>query len=287
MAKKIYDIDCELEYDVGVQTVFVFNVAVPDTPRQRVVAESLAITPEAPNDDFRDPARDNRFVRVDAAPGPLSIRYRASIEIDRPAVHPTAQQVSVAQLPGSTLTFLRASRYCESDQIFQLAVSEFGNLPQDYTRLQKICEWIRGNIEYRIGTSTPTTTAMDVLNSRAGVCRDFAHLAIAFCRALNIPARFVTAYARYREPPPDFHAVFEEYLGDRWYLFDPTELSELDEIVRIGVGIDASEVAFATFFGTASLRRLAPLIEPAQEKAKSEDELVSLQQPDSGIVLAA
>jgi len=287
MPKRLYDIDCELEYDVATQTVFVFNVPVPDTVRQRVVAESVDITPSMPSDDFRDPARDNRFVRVDAAPGPLSIRYRASVEIETPLVHPAAPQIPVAALPGHTLTFLRASRYCESDQLFNLAVSEFGNLTQDYTRVQKICEWIRNNIEYRIGTSTPTTTAVDVLNAKAGVCRDFAHLAIAFCRALNIPARFVTAYARYREPPPDFHAVFEAYLGDRWYLFDPTELSELDEIVRIGVGIDASEVAFATFFGTASLRRLSPLIEPAETKKRSEEELASLQQPDSGILLAA
>ena len=287
MTKRIYDIDCELEYDVGAQTVFVFNLAVPDTPRQRVVAESIAIAPDAPSDEFRDPARDNRFVRIDAPPGPLSIRYRASVEIDRPAVHPAAQQLPVAQLPGSTLAFLRPSRYCESDQLFQLAVSEFGGLPQDYARVQTICEWIRNNIAYRIGSSTPATTAIDVLRNKAGVCRDFAHLAIALCRALNIPARFVTAYARYREPPPDFHAVFEAYLRDRWYLFDPTELSELDEIVRIGVGIDASEVAFATFFGAAALRRLAPLIEPAEEKAQSEEDLASLQQPDSGIVLTA
>jgi transglutaminase-like putative cysteine protease len=135
-----------------------------------------------------------------------------------------------------------------------------------------------------------STTARDVLANRAGVCRDFAHLAIAFCRALNIPARFVTGYARYSDPPPDFHAVFEAYLGKRWYLFDPTELAALDEIVRIGTGRDAAEAAFATFFGSAQLRRLSPLIElaasdtPADAKSTT---LVPLQKPGAGISLGA
>jgi len=284
---KIFDIDCELEYDVAQQTVFVFNVAVPDDAHQRVIAESVIVTPEAPQDDFRDPAGINRFVRIDAPPGPISIRYRASVEIEPPAVNLAAAQIPVASLPGPILTYLRASRYCEADQLFPLALQEFGHVPQDYARVESICRWIRANIEYRIGTSTPTTSALDVLNNKAGVCRDFAHLAIAFCRALNIPARFVTAYAVYEEPPPDFHAVFEAYLGDRWYLFDPTELSHLHEMVRIGAGIDASAVPFATFFGAARLRRLAPLIEPARVKATSEEELASLQAPDAGILLAA
>jgi transglutaminase-like putative cysteine protease len=285
MASRIYDIDCKLEYEVAHQTVFVFNLAVPDTSRQRVIAESLAMTPDVPNDEFRDPVRDNRFIRVDAPRGPLAIRYRASIEIQKPDVHPDAPQLPVAELPGPILNYLRATRYCESDQLFPLAVREFGALPQDYTRVQAICDWIGKRVEYRIGSSTPTTSAADVLNNKAGVCRDFAHLAIALCRALNIPARFVTAYARYRDPPADFHAVFEAWLGGRWYLFDPTELAQLDEMVRIGVGIDASEVAFATFFGSASLRRLSPLIEPAKARAGSKAQLASLQQPHSGIVI--
>jgi transglutaminase-like putative cysteine protease len=100
---------------------------------------------------------------------------------------------------------------------------------------------------------------------------------------LNIPARFVTGYARYAEPPPDFHAVFEAFLGGRWQLFDPTELSSMRDLVRIGTGRDASEVPFATFFGTARLRRLSALVEPAPEGAG----LVRLQTPTSGIQIAA
>jgi transglutaminase-like putative cysteine protease len=122
-----------------------------------------------------------------------------------------------------------------------------------------------------------------VLANRAGVCRDFAHLAVALCRALNIPARFVTGYTRYEEPPPDFHAVFEAYLGGRWQLFDPTELAPIDSIVRIGAGRDAVDVAFATFFGKARLRRLSPLVEPSDNVTP----LARLQTPTSGVLLAA
>ena len=284
---KLFHIDCELDYDVAQQTVFVFNVAVPDDSNQRVITEAICVTPDAPLDEFRDPSGENRYARIDAPPGPLTLSYRAAVQIELPPVNVHAQQLPVAALPGPLLTYLRASRYCESDHLFPLAASEFGHLPPDYTRVQAICEWIRSNIAYQIGTSTPTTSAQDVLNNKAGVCRDFAHLAIAFCRALNIPARFVTAYARYAEPPPDFHAVFEAYLGDRWYLFDPTQLAQLDEMVRIGTGMDASEVPFATFFGAPRMRRLSPLIEPASCHPAVNGHLASLQRPDSGILLAA
>ena len=119
---------------------------------------------------------------------------------------------------------------------------------------------------------------------RAGVCRDFAHLAITFCRALNIPARFVTGYARYAEPPPDFHAVFEAFLGGRWQLFDPTELSPMRDLVRIGTGRDAiGSPVRDSFRDGARLRRLSALIEAAPEGAG----LMRLQTPTSGIQLAA
>ena len=145
-----------------------------------------------------------------------------------------------------------------------------------------ICEWVRENIDYQEGSSTLTSGAHEILANRAGVCRDFAHVSIAFCRAPHIPARFVTAYTRYRDPPQDFHAVMEAFLGDRWYLFDPTGLAEVSDLVRIGTGRDASDVPFATFFGSARLRRLSPLV----KRASGAETLVSLQTADAGIPLA-
>ena len=111
-----------------------------------------------------------------------------------------------------------------------------------------ICNWIFENVDYLAGSSDGSTSAYDTFTLRAGVCRDFAHLGITFCRALGIPARFVSAYG-FKLYPQDFHAVFEAYLGGRWYLFDPTRLSPPDGLIRIGVGRDAADTAFATYFG--------------------------------------
>jgi transglutaminase-like putative cysteine protease len=278
---KSFHIDCELDYDIAHETVFVFNLAVPTTGRQRVLAETFASAPALVIDEFADATGMNRFLRLSAPSGPLSVRYLATVDVDAPASDALAPESPLAELPGPTMPYVVASRYCEADQVFALAARKFGQLPPGYGRVQAICEWIRDNIDYQVGTSSPVSTARDVLANRAGVCRDFAHVAIALCRALNIPARFVTGYARYRDPPADFHAVFEAYLGGQWHLFDPTELSPLDEFVRIGTGRDASEVAFATFFGSARLRRLSPLIEPAV----ASKELVALQTPESGVRL--
>ncbi len=280
---KTFHIDCELEYDLTQQTLFVFNLGVPTTPGQVVRAESVSSQPNVSIDEFADAGSINRFFRLDVPPGRLNIRYLATVDLEEPAVNIDAPETRLAELPGEVLKYVMASKYCEADRLFALACREFGQLPGGYPRVQAICRWIRDNIAYEVGTSLPTTTARDVLANRAGVCRDFSHLAVALCRALNIPARFVTGYARYSDPPPDFHAVFEAFLGDRWYLFDPTELSPLGEIVRIGTGSDAADVAFATFFGAARMRRLSPLIEFSTPGTS----LVTLQTPGSGILLAA
>ena len=280
---KSFHIDCELEYDVTTRTLFIFNLAVPTTFGQRVRSEAIAPQPALPIDEFRDAGGVNRFLRVDVPPGRFSIRYLAAVDLDAPAVDPTAERTPLASVAPEAIPFVLSSRYCEVEQLFALACAEFGHIAPGYEQVQAVCVWIRANIAYRVGTSSPTTTACDVLNNRTGVCRDFAHLAVALCRALNIPARFVTGYTRYEEPPQDFHAVFEAFLGGRWQLFDPTELAPIDSIVRIGVGRDAADVAFATYFGSARLRRLSPLVERDDGVVR----LAHLQTPSSGILLAA
>jgi transglutaminase-like putative cysteine protease len=157
---------------------------------------------------------------------------------------------------------LMPTRYCESDHLSQAAQAMFRGLPPGHARVRGICDWIFDNIEYKVGSSTATTTARDVFVQRAGVCRDFAHLGITFCRALNIPARLVVGYARFDEPPPDFHAVFEAWLGGRWVLFDATRMSPLGELVRVATGRDAKDVAFATIFGPAMMTSMSPLVRP-------------------------
>jgi transglutaminase-like putative cysteine protease len=283
---KTFHIDCELNYDVAERTLFLLSIAAPSTDSQNVCAESITVSPEVPVDQLQVPGSTNRLLRLVAPQGALNIRYLANVDVLRALPGPEEGEVPVGQLPASVLPYLVASRYCESDLLFPVACTEFGHLPQGVARVQAICQWIRDNIEYKVGTSHTLSTARDALDARAGVCRDFAHIAIAFCRALNIPARFVTGYAKYADPPPDFHAIFEAYLGDAWYLFDPTELSPVVDLVRIGTGRDASEVAFATFFGAARLRYLSPLVERAGPWHPARS-LVPLQQPGAGILLAA
>ena len=276
-----FHIDCELGYDVIQRSLFVFNIAIPSTPAQRVIAETVSTVPGAVTDEFRDESGHNRFIRADVAPGPFSIRYQATVEVEPAEVNEQAPETPLARLPGDILSYVKPSRYCEVEAIYSFAVRRFGKLPTGYRRVQSISQWAKENVDYQLGSSTVNSSARDVLANRAGVCRDFAHLVIALCRALNIPARFVTAYTRYANPPQDFHAVIEAFLGDRWYLFDPTGLASISDLVRLGTGRDALDVPFATFFGSTRLRRLSPLVQPAG----ADETLMALQTANAGILL--
>lgn len=279
-----FHIDCKLNYDVAQQTVFLLEILPASTEDQRVIVEALTTDPPLFAEHVNEPGSLNRLLRVDAPSGCLTVRYLANVEVDRPPPDLAAAELPVRQLPAAVLPYLAPTRYCEVDMLFPLAVRKFGSLPPGYQRVQSVCKWIRDNVDYEVGMSPAHATARDTLASRAGVCRDFAHLAIGLCRALNIPARFVTGYANFAEPPADFHAVFEAYLGGRWLLFDPTQLSPVEDLVRIATGRDASEGAFSTFFGAARLRRVSPLVKPMRHPS---DNLVKLQSVESGVQLAA
>ena len=240
---------CEIGYEVFSTTTLIFNIEAMRGGRQRVVSERLTITPDLPADEKTSEESGNRYLRLTVPQGQVQLRYEAQIELDAlhraPAV---IHEVPIAKLPLDTLPFLNPSRYCPSDQLARFANRQFGNIEPGFGRVVEICNWINGEVDYLFGTSDTTTTAADTFSLRAGVCRDFAHLGITFCRALGIPARFVSCYAWQLEPQ-DFHAVFEAYLGDRWYLFDATRMAALDGMVRIGVGRDAADTAFATIYG--------------------------------------
>jgi len=166
-----------------------------------------------------------------------------------------------AALPVPTLRFLYPSRYCQADLVQQHGWDLFGRMPRGYAQVLAVRDWVRGNLEFRIGVSRSTTTVVDTLRDGAGVCRDFAHTMIAYCRALNYPARFVTGVDYGADPalgPPDFHAYVEVFIGGAWYLFDPTGISPVTGLIRIGTGRDAADVSFATIFGP--VRTGMPLI---------------------------
>ena len=262
MTKMIHvSIDNELSYSVAQPSDFIFNIEATKNQNQLIIEEALTFDPPLPFEQYTDPLFENRFVRIRANPGILNVSYRATVGLNYMVSDPAVIQESpIASLPMEAIPFIFPSRYCQSDLLMRMAQREFAGLPPGYSRVEAICRWIREHIQYQIGSSNPNTSAADVIVQRAGVCRDFAHLAIAFCRALNIPARFIASYANFPDPPPDFHALFEAFLGGRWYLFDPTELAPRNQVVRIGTGRDATDVAFATIFGTAVMTRMSPTV---------------------------
>jgi len=177
------------------------------------------------------------------------VRYNAEVETSPQLNMPeSVSEIPIADLPLDVMPHLFSSRYCQSEELGRFAWRTFGDLPQGHSRVAAICDWIHDNVDYLAGSSDGKTTAVDTFAARAGVCRDFAHLGITFCRSLGIPTRFVSAYG-WKLEPQDFHAVFEAYLSGRWYVFDPTRLSPPEGIIRIGVGRDAADTAFSTFFG--------------------------------------
>ena len=244
---------------------FIFSIHAAQTAQQTVVNESLGLSQALTPNLYTDPVSHTRYLRLKAFAGPLTLRYDATVDID----HYTAQpgqlgEVAVADLPGPVLPFIYPSRYCQSDRLHRLAVKEFGHLWQGYSRVQAIRDWVLNRVTFQSNSSTGNTTAVDTLVEQVGVCRDFTHLMIALCRAVNIPARFTTGIDYGADPalgPTDFHAYVEVYLGDRWYIFDASGVAIPMGFVRFGTGRDAADSAFATMFG--GVRGSAPVIQIA------------------------
>jgi hypothetical protein len=249
-------VETVLEYQVRVPTHFCFNIEAAQWPTQTIVSERLAVSCGVDLRKFTDEASGNRFFRFDAAPGPLLVNYKADVEVHSQHVEENLPEVPVGQLPDSIFHHLMPTRYCESDLMGPVAQQLFGTAPPGISRVRTVVKWIHENIAYRPGSTKSTTTAHEVFEQRAGVCRDFAHLGITMCRALNIPARIVVGYVWFDEPPQDFHAIFEAWIGGRWVLFDPTGMAPVDRLVRIGTGRDAKDVAFSTFFGAVEMTRM-------------------------------
>ena len=252
-----FEVGCTLEYQVEALTPFVFNLEAAHFPRQVIRSESLVTTPPLGEPDaFVAPESNNRYARLLVPPGRLKVEYRAAVSLDPLMLDPAdVSELAAGSIPLDVLPYLNASRYCQSDRLARFANRQFAATPAGPQRATMICNWIRDNVDYESGSTDVLTSAFDTLSDRRGVCRDFAHLAITLCRAIGIPARYISAYA-WQLQPPDFHAVFEAYLAGTdgtgaWYLFDPTRMAALDGLVRIGAGRDAADVAFCSIFGAA------------------------------------
>jgi transglutaminase-like putative cysteine protease len=248
-------VETVLEYDVKVPTHFCFNIEAAHWPTQRILSERLALPSGIAVRSFTDDVSGNRFLRFDVGAGRLLVDYKAEVEVYSENLDEHLPETPVTQVPDAIFHYLMPTRYCESDVMASAAQQMFGNEPPGIGRVRKIVKWIHDAIEYKPGSTTSVTTAQEVFVQRAGVCRDFAHLGITMCRALNIPARIVVGYVWFDEPPQDFHATFEAWIGGQWVLFDPTGMAPVDRLVRIGTGRDAKDVAFSTFFGAVEMTR--------------------------------
>jgi transglutaminase-like putative cysteine protease len=255
-----YRVKAELNYGLKGPCSFLFNVAALQNHFQHVTDESLHMEGGEVPTEFT--FNGGRFHRTKSKEPKLRLEYQATValepEIEKNLDLPVR---TLAELPEDVLVYLFPSRYCQSDSLLRFAQSEFmGNQLTGFQQVTHVCNWIYEKVAYQRGATTSITSAFDTVTERQGVCRDFAHLGIALCRALGIPARFVSAYA-YGLNPPDFHAVFEAYLGNRWYMFDATRLSPQSSFVRVGMGRDAADTSFCTFFGPAAFEGMKVMME--------------------------
>ncbi|MDI1348718.1 transglutaminase family protein [Aquabacterium sp.] len=248
------ELSIELRYDVAAPGAdFVFNIHGAHTRCQIVQSEELTLSQQVLPQIYTDPATHNRYLRLSAQAGPLTVGYHAVVQLHHHLARPQdVYEVPVARLPAEALCYIYPSRYCQSDLLARLVMAEFALLPQGYSRVLAIQDWVRSHVRFESNTSDTSTSALDTIQSGRGVCRDFAHLMIALCRALSIPARFATGIDYGADPvlgPTDFHAYVEVYLSGGWYIFDPSGTAIPMGFVRFGTGRDAADVSFATIFG--------------------------------------
>jgi transglutaminase-like putative cysteine protease len=246
----------ELIYSFPQPTPIILLVNIHDSRASDIVVPDRLITePSVPITGYRD-AFGNQCTRVLAPAGRLRLAadgvIRDSGQPDK--VVPTAWQDPVQDLPEETLVFLLGSRYCEVELLSQTAWQLFAGTPLGYPRVQAICDYVHRHIAFNYQNARATRTAAEAFNERTGVCRDYAHLAIAFCRAMNIPARYCTGYlGDVGTPPPfppgDFAAWFEAWIGGRWHIFDPRNNVPRISRILMARGRDACDVAIATTFG--------------------------------------
>lgn len=255
-------VGCDFVHRTEGPTPTVWQVRPRPDGRHQVERATWETDPEVATTSYVD-AFGNLCDRLLLPEGRSVVRYDAVVVVPGTAdeMAESAPQVPVESLPDEALVYLLPTRYCLSDVLHDQAWDLFGGVAPGWPRVQAVCDWAHGNVTFDYTATSPTTTASDVWEHRTGVCRDFAHLGVTFCRALNIPARYVFGYLPdIGVPPPehpmDFCAWFEAYLGDRWWTFDPRNNQRRVGRVLIGRGRDAVDVAMLTTYGGALLESM-------------------------------
>jgi transglutaminase-like putative cysteine protease len=269
MEKRRLLIGCDFTYVAAIPTPVVFQVQPAESPHISIGDRQWISEPVQPARVYTD-LYGNPCVRAVLPAGRSSFRYQA-VAVVPDAVEESdeeARECPPDDLPDATLIYTLPSRYCLPDVLGGEAWSLFGGLAPGYRRVQAICDYVHGHLAFEYGSTTALSSAVDVNLSGRGVCRDFTHLAISFCRALNIPARYVFGYLPDMDVPPDpapmdFAAWMEVWLGDQWWTFDPRNNIRRKGRVVIGRGRDASDVAMATTFGGPLLESMLVQAEEA------------------------
>jgi len=261
----------DIRFEIGQTVPIVAMLSVhPSRRGQLKASDRIVVEPFVETNEYLD-SLGNICTRILAPSGTLRLTSSTVIE-DSGLPDPigaAAREVPVQELPAETLQYLMASRFCEVDLLSAAAVDLFGHLPRGWQRVEAICRWVHEKVTFGYPHARPTRTALDVFTERIGVCRDFQHLAITFCRCLNIPARYATGYlgdigVPVSPSPMDFSAWFEVYLEDRWWTFDARHNVPRIGRVLIATGRDATDVAITTSFGQAILTYFSVVTDEVQ-----------------------
>jgi transglutaminase-like putative cysteine protease len=244
-----FEVAANVSYKAFSDATLILNVQPFRSSEQVVLEESFTTSPALKMKELNAMSGEKRFKIIEIPEvGDITVSYKAIVE-NRFKIIPAEKldDVPISLMPASALNYLNPSRYCQSDRLYRFAYHQFGSHQHAYQKVMAVRDWIYRNVQYG-GFTTAQTSAYDTITEQIGVCRDFAHLGVALCRALTIPARYFTGYA-YRLTPPDFHACFEAYLGGHWIVIDATKLAPLNGLVKIATGVDAVDTAFASIFG--------------------------------------
>ncbi len=261
-----FNVLTEMEYTARSPGTIILNIHALRTPHQTVINETLTIEPYIKVEELIAAQSENRLIRFEIeGASSIKVTYKATIDnFCEIKDYTEIQEVPVAKMDTAVLPYLYPSRYCQSDRLYRLANNLFGHIINPFEKVATLTNWIHKNVEYLSGNTNAQTSAYDTVTAQTGVCRDFAHLGIALCRALTIPARYFTGYA-WQLKPADFHACFEAYIGDAWVLFDATKLVPLNGLIKIASGRDAADTAIANIFGDVTFTSMLVSCELADE----------------------
>ena len=267
----------EISYHCLQPTPMIITLSVHPSLRSNLLTpDQMTIHPHVPVTEYWD--RYGNICQVIRAPAgriTLSADFFIQDSGEKDEIAPGATQAPLETLPVDTLVYLLGSRYCETDRLSEFAWSTFGKIPQGWTLVQAICDYVHNHVTFGYPHAKVTRTAFDTFTEGKGVCRDFAHLAVTLCRCMNIPARYCTGYLGDIGVPPDpapmdFSAWFEAYIGDRWYTFDARHNAPRIGRILIARGRDATDVAITTSFGPHQLvgfRVVTDEVAPEEMKA--------------------